>query len=143
MQIPYPHSKDLKIDTISDVRSPRILSNFDPNFFAVLPDHKTSIRDDLESYFKYKKPALVTSICDKLTLCQETIGTIKIPNSAAIHATVLYIVMQALNDPQLADINREHPINVTITGEEIEQFASKDYFEFIKQLSCKLDDLTR
>jgi hypothetical protein len=110
MQIPYPHSKDLKIDTISDVRSPRILSNFDKDFFEVLPGHKTSIRDDLEAYFKYKKPALVSSICDKLTACTETIGTSKIPNSATIHATVLYVVMKNLNDPQLADINKDFPI---------------------------------
>lgn len=99
MQIPYPHSKDLKIDTISDVRSPRILSSFDKNFFEVLPGEKTSIRDDLEAYFKFKKPALVSSICDKLTNCTEAIGPSKIPNSATIHATVLYVVMKNLNDP--------------------------------------------
>jgi hypothetical protein len=144
MQIPYPHSKDLKIDTISDVRSPRILSNFDPRFFEVQPNEKTSVRDDIEAYVKFKKPALVSSICDKLSATQETIGDTKIPCSATIHATVLYVVMKALNDPQLADVNREYPVPpISMNGEEPVEFVNKDYFDFIKQLACKLDDATR
>jgi hypothetical protein len=99
----------LKIDTISDVRSPRIQSQFDERFFkpvklAKRPDGTfyqvtaqsggaTSIQQDLEEYFRTRRPALVTTICEKLMTTTEKVFEKETPCNAVIHATVLYIVM--------------------------------------------------
>jgi len=43
---PDPFSKDLKVDTMNDVKDPRILSNFEA-YLQV-----DGLKDDLDSYFK-------------------------------------------------------------------------------------------
>lgn len=47
----------------------------------------------------------MVSICEKLMTTTERVYEKETPCNAVIHATVLYIVMQALGDPQLAVIS--------------------------------------
>lgn len=47
---PDPFSKDLKVDTMNDVKDPRILSNFEA-YLQV-----NNLKDDLDNYFKQKRP---------------------------------------------------------------------------------------
>jgi hypothetical protein len=50
---PYPLSKDLKVDTLQDVRDPKILSNFEACLKA------NGIADDLTKFFATKNFDLV------------------------------------------------------------------------------------
>jgi CCR4-NOT transcription complex subunit 1 len=141
MQIPYPHSKDLKIDTITEVRSPRILSMFDSRFFdknVGVGNEGKSIRDELELYFLTRKPALVSSICDKLIEIRDKVGSKNVPCSSVMHNTVLYVVMKALNDPQLTIINSQE--GDPVKGDKEVTDCVKECFDLIKQIAVKLDE---
>ena len=50
IQPPNPFSQDLKVDTMLDVRDPRILSNYEA-YLSV-----NNLKDDLEQYFATRDP---------------------------------------------------------------------------------------
>jgi len=82
---PDPFSKDLKVDTMNDVKDPRILSNFEV-YLGV-----NNLKDQLDNYFKTKNPELINEICAKMQGAKEKINGRIIPYSAVINAVVLYI----------------------------------------------------
>lgn len=82
---PDPFSKDLKVDTINEVKDPRILSNYEV-YLGV-----NSLKDHLDNYFKTKNPELINEICDKMQSAKEKINGRVISYSAVINAVVLYI----------------------------------------------------
>ncbi len=86
IQPPNPFGRNLKVDLLTDVKSqPKILSNYD-NYLSLM-----NIREDLEEYFKTKKPKLVQTICEKMMQSEEIInGVLKI-NLNVINAVVLFI----------------------------------------------------
>jgi hypothetical protein len=53
IQAPDPLTKDLRLDIHSEVKEPRILSNYE----AYL--QKVGLKDDLDTYFKTKKAAII------------------------------------------------------------------------------------
>jgi CCR4-NOT transcription complex subunit 1 len=82
---PDPFSKDLKVDTLNDVKDPRILSNFEA-YLSV-----NNLKEDLDNYFKTKKTSLINEICNKMSESKEKINGRIIASSAVINAVVLYI----------------------------------------------------
>jgi hypothetical protein len=82
---PDPFSKDLKVDTMNDVKDPRILSNFEA-YLSV-----NNLKEDLDNYFKTKKTSLINEICNKMSESKEKINGRIIASSAVINAVVLYI----------------------------------------------------
>ena len=83
---PNPLSKDLKVDTLQDVRDPKILSNFE----SYLKDN--GIADDLMRFFSTKNFDLVPKICDKMMASKENINGRIVPDSSVINAVILFIV---------------------------------------------------
>lgn len=91
---PYPFSKDLKVDTLDNVKEPRILSNFEV-YLSV-----NNIKEDLDNYFKTKKPQLLIDICNKMMAAKENINGRMVPSSSIINAVVLYIAIQTCHETQ-------------------------------------------
>lgn len=92
IQIPYPFSKDLKVDTMENVREPKILSNFEV-YLSV-----NNLKEDLDNYFKSKKPQLLTEIAAKMMASKERICGRLVPSSSVINAVVLYIAIQTCSE---------------------------------------------
>jgi len=113
-----PLAKDLKVDMISE--DPLILSNYE----AYLK--MGNLREDLESYFKTKKPALITEICNKMMSAKEKINDKEIPRSTVINAVVLYIATQTCGERR-----------------NNSDLAQNENLELFKQMALKLDDETR
>ena len=53
------------------------------------------LREDLENYFRTKKPQLINIICDKMMQSEEIINGRRKINSNVINAVVLFIANQA------------------------------------------------
>lgn len=83
---PNPLSQDLKVDTLQDVRDPKILSNFESYL------KNNGIADDLMRFFSTKNFDLVPKICDKMMASKENINGRIVPDSSVINAVILFIV---------------------------------------------------
>ena len=83
---PNPLSKDLKVDTLQDVRDPKILSNFESYL------KNNGIADYLMRFFSTKNFDLVPKICDKMMTSKENINGRIVPDSSVINAVILFIV---------------------------------------------------
>ena len=89
---PDPLSRDLKVDTLRDVRDPKILSNYE----AYLSEN--GIADDLNEFFSTKNFDLVKVICNKMMAEKENINGRIIPNSSVINAVILFIAQQVCSE---------------------------------------------
>lgn len=118
---PYPLSKDLKVDTLQDVRDPKILSNFESCLKA------NGIADDLTKFFATKNFDLVPQICQKMMASKQTINGRAIPNSSVINAVILFIVTQVCNQKK----------------QGAPETATNNYVELLKQMATQLNDETR
>jgi hypothetical protein len=83
---PNPLARNLKVDLLQEVKcTPRILSNYD-NYLSLM-----NLREDLESYFRTRKPILINTICEKMMQSEEIINGRRKINSNVINAVVLFI----------------------------------------------------
>ena len=92
IQAPDPLTKDLRLDIHNEVKEPKILSNFEQHIT------QNGLKDDLESYFKHKKPSLIQDICTKIHDSREQLGPHSVPNQSVVNAVVLFITQQQLKD---------------------------------------------
>lgn len=118
---PNPLSPDLKVDTLQDVRDPKILSNYE----AFLKGN--GIADDLTRFFASKNFELVPKICDKMMASKENINGRVVPHSSVINAVILFIVTQVCNE-------KKHGAP---------ESATRDNVELLKQIAAGLNDETR
>lgn len=97
----------MKVDTLQDVRDPKILSNYE----AYLKPN--GIADDLVKFFNTKNFDLVPQICQKMMSSKENINGRIIPNSSVINAVILFIVTQVCNE-------KKHGAPESATKENVE-----------------------
>lgn len=92
IQPPNPFSQDLKVDTMLDVRDPRILSNFEGHLT------KNGLKQDLENYFNSRDPILINQICIKMMQSKDRLNGRVVTDSAVINAVVLFIAQRTCDD---------------------------------------------
>ena len=62
---PDPLKKELKVDTLHDVRNPHILSCFEEHIIG------NGLRDDLDNFFRHGRISTIQDICDKMMKATE------------------------------------------------------------------------
>ena len=83
-----------------------------------------NLREDLETYFRTKKPQTINTICDKMMESEETITGRRKINSNVINAVVLFIANQAFSKQSF-------------------EVTHKESMELFKQMVQKLNNETR
>ena len=122
IQPPNPFSQDLKVDTMLDVRDPRILSNYEA-YLSV-----NNLKDDLEQYFNTREPQLIHTICLKMMSSKEIINGRVIPFSSVINAVVLFIAQKTCDEKKL--------------NQETQQ-KEKENIDLFKEITMQLNEETR
>lgn len=122
IQPPSPFSQDLKVDTMLDVRDPRILSDYEA-YLKV-----NGLKDDLESYFSSRNPMVINQICLKMMSSKERVSGKVIPSSSVINAVVLFIAQKTCDEKKI--------------GQETQQ-KEKENIELFKEITVQLNEETR